>query len=51
MVSPTYKLKWLKQLLKEQRFGCVSWMMLIVDNQAINLSNPAFHEIVENTLR
>nr|KYP52594.1 Copia protein [Cajanus cajan] len=46
MASATCELIWLKQLLKELRFGEVSQMTLICDNQAALhiASNPVFHE-------
>nr|KYP52070.1 Copia protein [Cajanus cajan] len=46
MASATCELIWLKQLLKELRFGEVTQMTLICDNQAALhiASNPVFHE-------
>ena len=46
MASATCELIWLKQLLKELRFGEVMQMTLICDNQAALhiASNPVFHE-------
>ena len=46
MASATCELIWLKQLLKELRFGDATQMTLICDNQAALhiASNPVFHE-------
>nr|KYP41846.1 Copia protein [Cajanus cajan] len=46
MASATCELIWLKQLLNELRFGKVTQMTLIRDNQAALhiASNPIFHE-------
>lgn len=46
MAFATCELIWLKQLLKELKFGDVSHMTLICDNQAALhiASNPVFHE-------
>nr|KYP55800.1 Retrovirus-related Pol polyprotein from transposon TNT 1-94 [Cajanus cajan] len=46
MASATCELIWLKQLLKELRFGKVTQMTLICDNQAALhiASNPVFHK-------
>ncbi|XP_052725285.1 uncharacterized mitochondrial protein AtMg00810-like [Vigna angularis] len=46
MASATCELVWLKQLLSELKFGDVTHMILICDNQAaLHISsNPVFHE-------
>ncbi|XP_070053380.1 secreted RxLR effector protein 161-like [Nicotiana tomentosiformis] len=44
--SATCELVWIKQLLKELKFGVISQMELVCDNQvALHIaSNPVFHE-------
>ena len=50
MATSTCELIWLKQLLRELKFGEINQMELVCDNQvALHIaSNPVFHERTKN---